>query len=73
MSAQSPCGRARASICWGAQQVYPYGRHLIEQSAVHPLVSGFYKLFAVTLQLGDDAGYFDDDDKAGADKARTLA
>ena len=52
--------------------MYPYGRHLIEQSAVHPLVSGFYKLFALTLQLGEDAGYFDDDDKSVAEKARTA-
>ena len=41
-------------------QVYPYGRHLIEGSAKHALVSGFYKLFALTLQLGEEADYFGD-------------
>ena len=39
---------------------------------MHPLVSGFYKLLALTLQLGEDAGYFDDDDKSAAEKARAA-
>jgi hypothetical protein len=44
------------TLCVG--QAYPYGRHVVEASAAHPLVSGFYKLAALTLSLADSARVF---------------
>jgi DNA-dependent protein kinase catalytic subunit len=37
---------------------YPFGRTIIELSSGYPLISGFYKLLAVTIKLADSKNYF---------------
>ncbi len=44
---------------WFRPWLLLFGRELIELSAAHPLVSGFYKLLSVVFVLSDKFGYFD--------------
>lgn len=37
---------------------YTFGRKIIELSSRYPLISGFYKLLAVTITTADSVGFF---------------
>ncbi|KAH9308157.1 hypothetical protein KI387_036068, partial [Taxus chinensis] len=38
--------------------VYPFGRFLVELSSQYPLISGFYKLLAVSIHKAEERAYF---------------
>jgi len=41
--------------------VHLFGQSIIEKSTEYERVSGFYKLFALNLRIGDAIDYFSDD------------
>lgn len=49
--------------------VYVFGRSIMSLSSRHPLVSGFYKLFALCLNLAERTGYFEARSADGATEA----
>ena len=54
----TPALHRRCCVSFFPKWLYTFGRDVIALSDQYPLISGFYKLLAVAIRLGDALGYF---------------
>lgn len=53
-----PARLRRCCVSFFPKWLYTFGRDVIALSDQYPLISGFYKLLAVAIRVGDALGYF---------------